>query len=495
MIVYNFKEFFENSFDKMKQWGMKWRKSAQITFTGFELDRKDSDYQSDTYPFAVRAIIHYMTINGKLDKIKCLRELFITENLAENRNLTLGMESNIEFDIAPKITGIVTRTKYRSESYTGMIVDFVIKSRKLSMCDLRTFVETCIIQLNDHMLMEGDRRHYFFSYLGAGPVTLKGGDDDDDYSRRRRNNNRGGKSSARFDECIFTTNRTFNNIFFEQKETLYRKIDFFMKNKAWYDERGIPYTLGLLFHGTPGCGKTSTIKAIAQMTGRHIVEVHLSKIKSAREFIDIFHNENIMGKIIPMNRRLYILEDIDCMGQIVQRREKTKTEGQSSSSRSSSSNGDHESEDDEQTMKFMKIASAISKMNNFSSSSSSTPVTILRNDDEMTLSVLLNAMDGVLEMTGRMLIMTTNHPEKLDPALIRPGRIDMKVHFKKCIPQILKQMIEHFYQITLTEDEVAGLDTINEKWTPAEVSEILIRNSDDYRVTFNDLIHTVPSTF
>merc|ERR1712211_60304 len=51
---------------------------------------------------------------------------------------------------------------------------------------------------------------------------------------------------------------------------------------------------------------------------------------------------------------------------------------------------------------------------------------------KLTLATLLEVLDGVMEMDGRMLIITTNYPERLDKALIRPGRIDMKVKFGLC---------------------------------------------------------------
>merc|ERR1712048_1338418 len=64
---------------------------------------------------------------------------------------------------------------------------------------------------------------------------------------------------------------------------------------------------------------------------------------------------------------------------------------------------------------------------------------------EIKLSDLLEAFDGVLEMNGRMMVMTTNHLEKLDPALIRPGRVNLSLEFKRCTKQAIGEFFETFF--------------------------------------------------
>ena len=81
------------------------------------------------------------------------------------------------------------------------------------------------------------------------------------------------KNPPTYTEFSFDSGMSFKNVFFPEKESLIAKIDFFQKIEEWYTVRGIPYTLGLLLHGEPGCGKTSAIKAIANMTSRHIISL------------------------------------------------------------------------------------------------------------------------------------------------------------------------------------------------------------------------------
>jgi len=54
----------------------------------------------------------------------------------------------------------------------------------------------------------------------------------------------------------------------------------------------------------------------------------------------------------------------------------------------------------------------------------------------------LNVLDGILEIDGRMLIITTNYPEKIDEALLRPGRIDIKIELKEATSKIIKCILQ-----------------------------------------------------
>jgi len=94
---------------------------------------------------------------------------------------------------------------------------------------------------------------------------------------------------------------------------------------------------------------------------------------------------------------------------------------------------------------------------------------------KLTLANLLEILDGVMEMDGRLLIITTNYPEKLDKALIRPGRVDMKVKFSLCTRETIMAMYEHFFGQEIPKDfEIEKLP--EGKWSPAEVTQVLINH-------------------
>ena len=251
----------------------------------------------------------------------------------------------------------------------------------------------------------------------------------------------------------FHTTRNFDNVFFEQRQKVSKHVEFFLTRKDWYEKKGIPYTLGFMFHGDPGCGKTSTVKAIANTARRHIINIQLSEIKSKAQLRHLFFNEEIHVSngtsttperyTIPIHERLYLIEDIDAMGDAVLERKWKKPEVPKEEKKKV---GDPWMDREEEDAK-----------------------------EPIDLSFLLNLLDGTLESSGRILCVSSNFPERIDRALIRPGRIDMIINFKKCNCEILKQMVSSFYD---QEFEEWTNETLDYKWTPAEVNQILFRNFD-----------------
>ena len=261
---------------------------------------------------------------------------------------------------------------------------------------------------------------------------------------------------------LFQTTRTFNNVFFEQRDKVKNHVEFFLNRKDWYEKKGIPYTLGFMFHGDPGTGKTSSVKAIANTARRHIINIQLSQIKTKEQLRHLFFNDDIHvfdgmkteKFTIPVHERLYVIEDIDAMGDTVLERKWKKPVIE-------------EKKKPTQEDAWMQAKGTEEDEN-----------------EPLDLSFLLNLLDGTLEASGRILCISSNFPDRIDKALIRPGRIDMIVHFRKCNREILRQMVDSFYD-QIFDDWTSETDEY--KWTPAEVNQILFRNFKESNKAIEEL--------
>jgi len=208
--------------------------------------------------------------------------------------------------------------------------------------------------------------------------------------------------------------------------------------------------------------------AIANHTGRHIVSVPLGKLKTGKDLYEVFYGTRINKKSIPLSKRLYVLEDIDCteMKNVVQER------------RDLNENDTNEAvEADTEDNKMASLLKILSLGMN---------AEVPKN--KLTLANLLEVFDGVMEMDGRMMVMTTNYPEKLDSALIRPGRIDMKIHFEKCRVEDIAGLYCTFFGVDIPADFAlsslpAGF------WSPAEVTQVFLNNITNPDQALDTLVH------
>ncbi|RDA87599.1 hypothetical protein CP532_3941 [Ophiocordyceps camponoti-leonardi (nom. inval.)] len=214
----------------------------------------------------------------------------------------------------------------------------------------------------------------------------------------------------------------------------------------WYASRGIPLRRGYLFHGPPGTGKTSFSFALAGVFGIDIYVISLQDVNVTEEDLATLFTR------LP-RRCIVLLEDIDTAGlrrdvtDVVangvpkgkkQNGSKTKERKQTKDeSEASSSSTDSESEERTRRRKRRDAK----KDGKSKSSSTSTA-------EGISLSGLLNAIDGVASHEGRVLIMTTNTPESLDPALVRPGRVDVQVAFTNASGVQAAELFRRMYELS-----------------------------------------------
>lgn len=442
------RQFFPNIQKRLSECWQRRSSSTQDreTRSEIECERGTNAGQSTrggTPPFLTRmdAIIHYVTCQP------ATRRLFA---IANHDYLPY------EFDPVCIDTDIYFQLK-NIEVDDGNIknIKFRIFSYEHDVRHLQAFVETCNQDYDRRMQNKLGTNLFFFDQ-----VVQKG--------KQRGNQNPLPTQFLVYSKHKFVTTRTFDNVYFDEQHKVRKHTEFFLHNRRWYEKKGIPYTLGFLFHGDPGCGKTSETKAIANVARRHIINVQLSEIKTKAQLRHLFFSEDINvwnGQqlerfVIPIHERLYVIEDIDAMGDTVLRREWKKPE----------------------------IALEKKSDDPFAVSDETE---VLK--DPIDLSFLLNILDGTLESSGRMLVITSNFPERIDKALIRPGRIDMIVHFRKCSIAVLREMVEGFYDKPAPEHRIWAMEDLNHVWSPAEVNQILFRNFDSPEGALEELATLKPT--
>lgn len=201
-------------------------------------------------------------------------------------------------------------------------------------------------------------------------------------------------------------------------EEIISRIEQFRASEDWYHQLGIPHRLGILLLGPPGSGKSSTIAAISAHFKMDLAILNLAAGDLGDENLC-----NLMSDV-PKNTQV-LAEDVDC---VFEQRESTED-----------------------------------------------------NDSKVTFSGLLNAIDGVAAGEGRIFWMTTNHPEKLDPALIRPGRADVKYELGAPDLGQVCRMFSRFFPHATNSQVLRFVEGVGDpsKISMAALQGVLIRYRDN----------------
>ncbi|KAN0016028.1 hypothetical protein ACTFIU_005980 [Dictyostelium citrinum] len=243
-----------------------------------------------------------------------------------------------------------------------------------------------------------------------------------------------------------------------KSELLIQDVKKFLNNSDWYNDRGIPYRRGYLLYGPPGTGKSSFITALAGELQLSICILNLA----GKSVSDTSLNQLLATA---PQRSIILLEDIDSAIQT----------GTHDLPKSGNANNNTSS-----------ISSGGLQYQGYYGSPS-----VGSGGSALTFSGLLNALDGVAASEGRILFMTTNHLEKLDKVLIRPGRVDLQIEIGLCSPYQMEQMFLKFYptQFDLAKQFVEKLE--NYKFSPAQLQAYFMtysNNSIDAINNINELI-------
>lgn len=257
-----------------------------------------------------------------------------------------------------------------------------------------------------------------------------------------------------FSKFKMQSTKTFKNLCGSSVREIERRVRFFVENRKWYEDHGMPYQLGIMLSGESGSGKSSLVRAVANMTKRHVVNVHFADITTVTQLKKLFHSDKLQvlrddddatstEKLqVPIEDRVYVLEELDAIGSTVVSRDATS-----------------------------KIVAK-------------------SNPEEITLADLLDVFDGNLEACGRIFIITTNRPEILDGALIRPGRVDLAVRFELATSDEVAEIYDTFNDGSSTFPTDRKAELPHQKLSMAEVCDVVTQHLGDADAVVHALAKT-----
>ncbi|CAL9041605.1 unnamed protein product, partial [Musa banksii] len=192
----------------------------------------------------------------------------------------------------------------------------------------------------------------------------------------------------------------------------------FVGRQDYYARVGRPWKRSYLLYGPPGTGKTSLVAAIANFLEFDVFDIELTAVDSS------FELRRLLESTTP--RSVIVVEDIDCSLDLSDRKEETQYDGA---------------------------------------------------EETTNLSCVLDFVDGLWTSSEgeRLMIFTTNHPERLDPALLRPGRMDRHIHLSYCCPAAFRVLARNYLEVEeheLMAEAEALLGEVN--MTPAEIAEVFL---------------------
>jgi len=427
------------------------------------------------YPVPMTAICHYLSKNNICHNIRYYNasrngNLYVDDIISFKKDkiisyiLNYGYNIKVEDDLYLDFNYYKMDLSKESKTDGSWKVNIILKSKKKSIDEINTFVMKCLKTYEEHIDEKTKDKIYHFIYQG-------------------RTNDK--KLSftysvlSDFSDPYKRSYETFNNIYSEHKEMLIRDLKR-LKDIDYYKKTGNKRKKGYLFHGPPGCGKTSSVVAMALEDRRHIMEISMSRIKTNEELELIFNISEIHGIKFEKSQMILLFDEIDTGTNILKKRKNEYNDD--------SDNSDTDEKDKEDTEKEIKNSMAkkdelITKLIMSKNIDNDSMCSYNQSGDAAHLGCVLSRFDGVGSYSGLIIVATTNCKESLSPALYRNGRLN-PVFFDYIDKTNIIKIIEDYYEIKLNDSQKDKLPDKQSKLSYSSIRKYI----EDYENNIEELL-------
>ncbi|CAH2079987.1 unnamed protein product [Thlaspi arvense] len=274
-----------------------------------------------------------------------------------------------------------------------------------------------------------------------------------------------GYKQTKWSHVTFEHPATFNTLAMDtkKKDDIKNDLTKFSNSQEYYKRIGKAWKRGYLLHGPPGTGKSTMVAAMANHLNYDVYDLELTTVKDNTELRRLL--------IETSGKSIIVIEDIDCSLDLTGQRKSKEEE---------------EEDEDEISPAEMQMKKDHGQ----------------NKGSKVTLSGLLNFIDGLWSACGgeRIIVFTTNFKDKLDPALIRKGRMDKHIEMSYCGYEAFKVLARNYLYAEEEEEDGKLFKEIKRllegekiKMTPADVGENLLKKADDEanKICLNRLIEAL----
>lgn len=254
-------------------------------------------------------------------------------------------------------------------------------------------------------------------------------------------------------------NKSFDSLFYTQKGELIKLLNRFMAKEMYPTHVPMDNKLGILLYGPPGTGKTGTITAIANMLQRSLVIINFAELSKCKHLDAILDPQKFKDHI-------FVFDEFDCilnaLGKESENIDKNEDKNDWGSMLLAA-----EGEERKEILNMMREGRK------------------KYGESAIDMGYLLQKLDGLVSAEDRVIIATTNNPDKINPALLRPGRFDMKLCLSNCTHKMMADILAYYYKDdpTLKKSEediykrVIQLNIPSEKISPLELMNMAMQAS------------------